>query len=228
MKILKITAIVLLVFIGGLSLTIWLLSDPLPEGKSGREAEALADKMLKAINKPAYDSLQELRWSFPRGHHFVWDKRSNAVEVKWDDYVVQLDPDNQSGTASKASATLAGDDLDKAIAQAWKLFANDSFWLVAPYKIRDPGTERRLVETDNGPALLVTYTSGGVTPGDSYLWLLDPDGRPKAWKMWVSILPWKGLEFTWEDWQQHGGAWLAPTHQGPGPATVNLLNLQAR
>ncbi len=228
MKILKITAIVLVVLIAGVSLTIWFVSDPLPEGKSGREAEALADKMLMAINKPAYDSLQELRWSFPRGHHFVWDKRSNAVEVKWDDYVVQLDPDNQSGTASKSSITLAGEDLDKAVSKAWKLFANDSFWLVAPYKIRDPGTERRMVETDDGPALLVTYTSGGVTPGDSYLWLLDSDGRPKAWKMWVSILPWKGLEFTWEDWQQHRGAWLAPTHRGPGPATVNLLNLQVR
>ena len=49
-------------------------------------------------------------------------------------------------------------------------------------------------------ALLVTYTSGGSTPGDSYLWHLDQDGKPKSFQMWVEILPIEGLEATWENW----------------------------
>ncbi|MEZ4952350.1 MAG: hypothetical protein R2825_02080 [Saprospiraceae bacterium] len=31
------------------------------------------------------------------------------------------------------------------------------------------------------------YKTGGVTPSDSYVWLLDENGQPTAWKMWVSI-----------------------------------------
>jgi len=46
----------------------------------------------------------------------------------------------------------------------------------------------------------VTYTSGGSTPGDSYLWLLEDSGKPRAYKMWTSILPIQGLEASWSDW----------------------------
>ena len=201
--------------------------EALPEGKEGPEAEALADKMLMALNKPAYDSLTLLQWSFPREHHFVWDKKQNLVNVKWEDYEVDLDPNTTSGIAKKANRVLDGDEQYKAVQKAWSLFANDSFWLVAPYKVRDPGTKRKIVELEGGETgLMVTYSSGGVTPGDSYLWIIGEDGRPKAWKMWVKIIPIGGLKFTWEDWQQQGGAWFAPKHQGPGPASVDLKNLK--
>ena len=228
MKILKILAIAFLAIATILALAIWIASEPLPEGKEGPQAEALADKMLLAVNKAAYDSLQELQWSFPRGHNFVWDKAANKVNVQWDKYEVSLDPETRTGTASADGASLSGQDATEAVAKAWALFANDSFWLVAPFKVRDPGAERRLVETESGPALLVTYNTGGVTPGDSYLWILDENGRPTAWKMWVSILPVKGLEFSWDGWTSYGGAWFAPTHQGPGPVSVNLTGLQIR
>ena len=48
--------------------------------------------------------------------------------------------------------------------------------------------------------LLVTYISGGTTPGDSYLWHLDESGNPSSFQMWVSILPIKGLEASWQGW----------------------------
>ena len=200
--------------------------EKLPEGKSGPEAEALADKMLAALNKPAYDSLTLLKWSFPRGHHFVWNKKDNLVNVRWDDYEVDLDPETTTGIAKKGGLVMEGEEMEKAIQKAWALFANDSFWLVAPYKVRDPGTTREIVELESGEkGLMVKYASGGVTPGDSYLWVLGDDNRPKAWKMWVKIIPIGGLEFSWENWHQQGGAWFAPIHQGPGPASVDLKDL---
>ena len=228
MKILKIISVVLVVIAASLGLTVWIVSEPLPEGEQGPAAEDLADKMLMAINKPAYDSLTELRWTFRGEHHYIWDKQANVVNVRWNDFEVDLDPGSLTGTAKKNEVLLDGAAHQQAIDKAWAFFANDSFWLVAPYKLRDPGTSRSVVETTDGPALLVTYSSGGVTPGDSYLWILDESGRPTSWKMWVSILPVKGLEFTWEGWTQYGGAWFAPDHQGPGPASVPLSNLAIR
>ena len=192
-----------------------ITDESLPEGKAGPEAEALADKMLVALNVNAYDSIKVLKWSFPRGHHFVWFKNKNRTEVNWKNYRVDLDLATLNGNAWKNGQMLSGDEKDKAINKAWKYFANDSFWLVAPYKIRDPGTTRQLVETKEGPALLVTYTTGGVTPGDSYLWLLDENYLPKAWKLWVKIIPIGGLKFTWENWQTFNGAKFATLHRGP-------------
>ena len=89
----------------------------------------------------------------------------------------------------------------KLISKALKYYNNDSFWVLAPYKVFDKGTERKLVKTaKNNNALLVTYKSGGSTPGDSYLWLLDSDYKPKAFKMWTSLLPIDGIEASWSDW----------------------------
>ena len=101
------------------------------------------------------------------------------------------------------------------IHKAEAYFNNDSFWLVAPYKVFDSGVERRLVITEEGQeTLLVTYTSGGTTPGDSYLWHLDTNGKPISYQMWVSILPIDGLEASWEGWiTTESGAQLPTFHK---------------
>ncbi|WOK06387.1 hypothetical protein RT717_25255 [Imperialibacter roseus] len=209
MKVLKIAGIVLfgLILLGAGA--GWIASDPLPEGEEGPEAEALADKMLTAINDDRYQQIKTLSWTFPGGHHYVWHKPDNIVTVTWGDIEVEFSPDTFEGFATEKGNSLEGDELHDVIQTAWTYFANDSFWLVAPFKVRDPGTERRLVETAEGPGLLVTYTSGGVTPGDSYLWLLDENFKPSAWKLWVKVIPIGGVEISWENWQNYEGTWLA-------------------
>lgn len=222
MKFLKWAAIVLVSIVVLIFAAIKIFSKSLPEGNAGPEAEALTDKMLNAINAEAYEQLTYLEWTFRGSHHFAWNKKDNKVIVKWEDFEVNLSPDNLTGSATKNGVTLVGETEQEAIQTAWSYFANDSFWLVAPYKVRDPGTQRSLVQTDEGPALLITYTSGGVTPGDSYLWYLDEEGRPVAWEMWTSIIPIQGMRVSWDDWIAYEGSWFAPNHQGPGPITVPL------
>ncbi|MFY0689494.1 MAG: hypothetical protein JXQ90_20155 [Cyclobacteriaceae bacterium] len=204
------------------------VSKRVPNGIPGEEADQLAEKMMSALNSAAYDSITEIRWSFPRGHHFVWNKQENKVNVKWDDYEVLLDPSTISGIAYENNVEQLGELKEKTIQKAWKLFANDSFWLVAPYKVFDPGTTRSIVKVDDGHGLLITYQFGGVTPGDSYLWVLDDQYRPKYWKMWVSIIPIGGIKVSWQNWQKHNGAWFAPDHEGPLGIDINLINLSVR
>ncbi|MGS0527908.1 hypothetical protein ACU8V7_24695 [Zobellia nedashkovskayae] len=94
-------------------------------------------------------------------------------------------------------------------------FNNDSFWLVAPFKVFDSGTQRSLVTLEDGSnALMITYSSGGSTPGDSYLWHLGPNGLPESYQMWVSIIPIGGLKATWDDWKiMESGAFLPTSHK---------------
>lgn len=225
-KILKYLGIAILVGVLGMALLGILMHEPRPEGQPGLRAERLADSVLSSLNFKAYEQLAILQWSYPPGHHYVWNKAQDSVNVQWDDMEVMLSTETLRGYAYRQGRALDGNDLDEALWTAWKYFANDSFWLVAPFKLRDPGTTRAYVETDQGPGLMVTYSSGGVTPGDSYLWILDEvTFRPVAWRMWVSIIPVGGLEFSWSNWQSYDGVWLATVHQGPLDLVITVENL---
>lgn len=189
-------------------------NESLPESQTGPEAEALAQKMLTRLNKPAWDSLNYISWTFTDRHHFAWDKTANHAIIKWDDNEVLMDLDEVTGKAYKGGQQLSGEQAQELITTAWSHWCNDSFWLAAPYKVNDPGTKRSIVTMDDGKqALMITYEGGGVTPGDSYLWMLDDTGLPEAYKMWVKIIPFGGTKAEWNDWKTiPGGAMIAQSH----------------
>ncbi len=179
-----------------------------------QDADALADLMLKNLNVDAWDTLNYLQWTFFRGeHHYKWNKAANIANIQWKGYEVRLDLDSVSGVAYKDGVKLTGEEYQKAVDKAWSIWCNDSFWMFAPFKVYDEGVSREVVQTDEAPhGLKITYGSGGVTPGDTYVWLLDESYRPIAWRMYVGILPIKGLYTDWSGWKSIDGAMLSTTH----------------
>ncbi|HKL02047.1 MAG TPA: hypothetical protein VJ911_00175 [Cryomorphaceae bacterium] len=200
--------------------------EEVPKGEKGERAEALTDKMWEAIGKNAWDSLPFISWTFNRQNNYVWDKRNHQGSIAWDDYLVKLDLNSLEGIAFKGDKQLNGDAKKEAIDEAWKLWCNDSFWLNAPAKARDRGTERYFLKRNGRDALLVQYTSGGVTPGDAYLWVLDENGLPEYYKMWVSIIPVGGVKATWAEWKEMNGAMIATEHK-IGPVNVGISDLKS-
>lgn len=202
-----------------------IFNESRPKGIPSLEADALATKMLTALNHEAYRNTRFLEWSFANGkHQYLWDKEKKIVEVSWDAYTVTLNLDEESESkVLRNNIVLSGKKRTKSIEKARTYFNNDSFWLVAPYKIFDPGTERSLVPLDDGSqGLLVTYTTGGDTPGDSYLWILDSKGVPERFKLWVKIIPIGGLEATWEGWQVMDSGAMLPTMHHLGPFSFGM------
>lgn len=197
---------------------------PLPEGQTGAEAEALKEKIYKAVNKEAWDNTRYVQWTFIGLHDFLWDRERNLVEVKWGSTRVLLDPDKKSGVIYEDGVRQEANE--GIFNTAYRNFINDAFWLNAFIQMDDATLQ--IIETDEAAqALLVTYPSGGVTPGDSYLWLLDKDGLPQSWKMWVGIIPIGGFPTTWENWTTlPTGAKVAQSHV-MGPMDVTITNLKS-
>ncbi len=208
-KLFKITGILLLFLIVSACIYYFANNEPLPKGEKGKEADALAIKMFNAINNEAYENTEVLEWSFRNKHFYKWYKQKNIVEVSWDKNKVILH--TKQHEKSQVFINNIETKNEKLLKNAINFFNNDSFWLIAPFKIFDPGTERRIVNYKGKDALLITYTSGGSTPGDSYLWILDSNYIPTSYKMWTSIIPIGGVSATWSNWKNTEAGIQLPT-----------------
>ncbi len=208
-KVLKTIGIILaLLFIIGAIFYV-VNNENLPTGIKDKKADALASKMMKALNNEAYESAEVLEWSFRGKHFYKWYRSENIVEVSWDKNKVILNTKNFEKSEVFVSETKT--KSQELIKTATDYFNNDSFWLVAPYKVFDAGVERSIVKHNDKDALLITYTTGGSTPGDSYLWILNEKGFPTSYKMWTSIIPIGGLEASWNDWKKTKAGFQLPT-----------------
>lgn len=220
----RILLTLLLLIAVGIGIVFLFFNKPLPKGEAGAEAEMMAQKMLNALNVQSWDSTNVVKWEFTGGHNYVWDKQHNYVEVIWKDKRVLLNLNEwEKSKAYENNKEHIGDKRGELLGKAYAYFCNDSFWLIAPYKVKDEGVIRKRVQDEDGvESLLVSYTTGGVTPGDSYQWFFDENGTPAYYRMWVSIIPIGGVKATWEDWTTtKTGAKLSKLHQ-LGPMEINM------
>ncbi len=211
---LKVSGLILLLIVLALVVLFIIKNERLPNGIVSQDADTLADKMLEAVNMEAWEQTHYIAWTFKDVHHFVWDKKRKLVKVKWEDVEVDLNLKRLSeGKVMVNSKTLTGEKKQQYLEKAWKYFANDSFWLIAPLKVYDEGVVRSIVNiNEHQKGLLVTYEKGGVTPGDSYLWVLGEDNLPIYYKMWVSIIPIGGVKATWSNWEKMPTGVMLPTN----------------
>jgi hypothetical protein len=230
----KLAAIVLLVLtalFGATHLAMRSISHTLPDGRvAGPEADALARALEASVDGPAWARTGAVRWLARTGARHLWDRRRGFARVTHGDTTVWLDTATRAGVGERGGQPLEGDALRSALETAYALWINDSFWLNPLVKLFDDGVvrERAYVEYEgrSRTALLASYTKGGLTPGDRYLWIVGDDGRPLAFRIWVSVLPVPGLEITWGGWTQlPTGAWISTEHRLPFGVHASLAEV---
>ncbi len=198
----KIFFVFVVFIIGGLAFIYFRFNEKLPEGSNQVRADQIAQQMMLAINDSAWQLTGAIQWTFMGKNQHLWDKERHLSRVQWGKYEVFVDINKKQGVAFKNGVKVEGKKGDKLVNKAWKNWVNDSFWLNPVSKAFDDGTTRTLVKLKDGrEGLMVSYASGGSTPGDAYVWILDENNLPVSWKMWVSIIPIGGVEVPWSEWE---------------------------
>ena len=140
-----------------------------------------------------------------------WNLAAGTDAVKWKDKAGK----DHDVTANLTTPAKEGEEKD-----AFARWVNDSYWLLAPLKIRDKGVKVEAggpkdlngasVETIN-----LSFDNVGLTPTDRYVLYIDPQTKlPKAW----DYMPQSGtgMQATWEKFQNFGGLNLATEHNFNG------------
>ncbi len=214
----RIVIFILILLVVGV-VAFFIVNESRPKGISGKAADEVATKMQHAVNLEAWKNTGAIKFTFSglgKSRTTLWDKKRHYAWVKWSNYEAWVNINQRKGIVKQGGQLISGEAGQKLVIKAWKIWVNDAFWLNPIAKAFDPGTTRSLVDLGNNKqGLLVSYNSGGATPGDAYLWLLDQNNLPTDWKLWVSIIPLGGVKFSWENWKTLStGAKVSTFHDG--------------
>jgi hypothetical protein len=192
------------------------------------EGQQLATDLWKASGGENWAKVREVRFTFVveqegkplfSAQH-VWNVAAGTDKVKWKD---------KQGKDHQVTANLfapASDDEGKAGYARW---VNDSYWLLAPLKIRDRGVKVEMggLKDLNGvtcETARLKFDNVGLTPTDQYVFYIDPKTKlPRAW----DYIPQSGtgMTATWEKFQSFGGLHLATEHNFDGK-TIKLTDVK--
>jgi hypothetical protein len=192
------------------------------------KAQQLATGLWKASGGENWAKVKEVHFTFVvesegkplfSAQH-VWNVAASTDEVKWKD---------KQGTDHQVTANLMTPPADGDAKTAYARWVNDSYWFLAPLKIRDKGVkvEAGGPKDINGVScetLKLSFDQVGMTPTDQYVLYLDP--KTKLMSAWDYIpQTGDGMQATWEKYQTFGGLNLATEHNFNGK-TIRLADIK--
>ncbi len=160
---------------------------PLPvEGtKAGPSAPAsdskalnIADEVMQAMGgKKAWDDTRYFSWKFFGRRNLLWDKQAGLCRIEWlnKPWKIIVNLNDATGKVSlNGIEQTHPDSLAKYLEIGKKVWINDSYWLVMPFKLKDPGVTLKFLGESNTEAgeaadlIQMTFSGVGVTPDNKY------------------------------------------------------------
>lgn len=151
-----------------------------PALRADEAVDRLVREVMEAHGYAAFQGVKKLEFTFVveeagkstpllEARH-VWDLAKQTSTVTWRGKTV---------TINLADSATYADGDGKAAYARW---VNDSYWLIAPFKLRDAGIMvstggRKTVEGSEFETLEIAYQGVGLTPGDKYTWYVDPKSK---------------------------------------------------
>lgn len=195
------------------------------------KALLIAKKVVDAMGgQDNYNNTRFIQWDFGN-RKLYWDKWTGDVRVEYPEksLVVLVNINTGNGKAYE-NETLVEDEkkTKKLLNQGKRWWINDSYWLVMPWKLQDPGVSlkyiKEVVRPDGKKAdvLQLTFKSVGATPNNKYWVYVDQeDHLIKRWDFFKSFNDTKPkLSTPWDNYQKVGNILWSFNRSKFGPKHV--------
>lgn len=195
-------------------------NNPPAEGFNAEEsspfAVVLADQVMHAMGgREAWDKTNVLYWNFFGARTLLWDKENNRVriDIPGNEMVMALNMDDMSGKVWQGGEELQNaDSVEKYLEQGKRIWINDSYWLVMPFKMKDSGVTLFYVGEDTtmtgvkADVVRMTFDNVGVTPDNAYEVWIDYDNKlVQQWAYYSKAEnPEPNFVLPWTDYKEYG------------------------
>ena len=203
-------------------------------GEIDKRASAIADSVVHAMGgKANWDSMHYLRWTFFDKRTLHWDKWSGNVriEIPSKKLVILTNLNNLHGKVYSDGIELSNSDSNGYyMDRGYKIWANDSYWLIMPFKLHDPGVTllyQGIANDGKGNScfqLEITFDKVGITPENKYkVYVSRESYLVTQWDYFEkrnSTQP--DLSCPWHNYQPYGNLLLSDDR---GPDEGKLTNI---
>ena len=217
--------------------------EDLEDGGSDARALKIAKEVMKALGgRGQFNAVRYLSFHFvgERDSQRVsdwrhdWDRQKGDYRLegkndKGDELLMVFNLLNREGEAYKNGLPVEGEECRGLLEFAYGRFINDTYWLLMPYKLRDPGVMltfdgEEVINNQRYEIIKLRFApSVGLTPQNVYRVFVEPStSRIHRWE----YFPEEGKEprpAWWNDWRQFDGLTLALERKFEGRNTRLLF-----
>ncbi|MBX2876272.1 MAG: hypothetical protein KTR30_29400 [Saprospiraceae bacterium] len=196
-------------------------ADGFNEEESDAKAIEWADKVMMAMGgRKSWDTTRYFHWNFFGRRTLLWDKQAQRVRIEspGDSTIYLVNLAEGTGKVKKGSVVFEQpDSLETYVGIGNRIWINDSYWLVMPFKLKDSGVTLNYVGQDTtlegktAEVLALTFEEVGVTPQNKYLIYVDPATELVCQWDFYSNADDEAPRFAmpWKSYQKHGDLQLS-------------------
>jgi hypothetical protein len=164
-----------------------------------QDLEQITESIWNRIGgKNIYHAAKQLSFSFVveregeirSERHHLWNRQSGdyvfeQIDKEGHKIQVYYNINTKTGAVIKNGKYVTEEEGNKHIEQAYARYINDTYWLLVPAKLTDPGVRLKIdtgrsAEFD-GTVLHLSFDNVGLTPGDQYWLYIDKNGSITEW-----------------------------------------------
>lgn len=211
------------------------------------KADSIGRELIAALGgQAAWEKARQFRFDFVveregktvASFSHAWDRytgdyRLNGTDKTGAPFSVYFNVNTKQGKALVNGKPAEGEARDALLKNAYGRFINDTYWLLAPWKIFDPGVhlaydgEKPCPDGGVCDVLKLSFEEVGLTPKDIYWFWITREGRQMV--QWQYVLNGAQEEPTtalWKNWQKFSGVSLSTQKSLVGkPAVIRFDNV---